>query len=108
MHLQDTAVPLRNGVPMPEVAPLLHWLILAGWQVTGVNEWWPRLISILASLATVLLIGRTALVLWPHRAATPIFARLLLTGIGAFAIAVTLVEPQTLALPFILASFHAL
>ena len=107
MYLRDTLVPLRNGIAMPEIPPLLQWLILGGWHVVGVREWWPRLIPVLASLLTVLLIGRAALVLWPHRAATPIFARLLLTGVGAFAVAMTMVEPQTLALPFILASFHA-
>lgn len=108
MHLRDTLVPLRNGLAVPEIPPLLQWLILAGWHVFGVNEWWPRLIPALASLATVLMIARTALVLWPHRAATPIFARLLLTGVGAFAVAMTMIEPQALALPFILASFHGL
>lgn len=108
MYLRETLVPLRNGVIAPQIPPLLHWLILGGWQVFGVNEWWPRLVPALAAIATVLLIGRTALVLWPHRAATPIFARLLLTGVAAFAVAMTMVEPQALALPFILASFHAL
>ena len=108
MHLQDSLVPLRNGVAAPQVPPLLHWLILAGWQIFGVCEWWPRLVPALAGIVTVVLIGRTALVLWPHRAATPIFARLLLTGVGAFAVAMTMVEPQMLALPFILASFNAL
>ncbi len=107
MYLQDSLVPLRNGVAAPEIPPLLHWLIVGGWQVFGVNEWWPRLVPGLASLVTVLLIGRTALALWPHRAETPIFARLLLTGVGAFAVAMTMVEPQTLAQPFILGSFHA-
>ena len=107
MHLQGTLAPLRNGVVAPQVPPLLHWAILGGWQVTGDNEWWARLVPAIASLATVLLIGRTALVLWPHRAATPIFARLLLTGVGAFAVAMTMIEPQTLALPFILAGFDA-
>jgi 4-amino-4-deoxy-L-arabinose transferase-like glycosyltransferase len=108
MYLQQTPVPLRNGNVAPEIPPLLHWLILGGWRVFGVSEWWPRLVPALAGLVTVLLVGRTALMLWPHRAATPIFARLLLTGVGAFAVAMTMVEPQTLALPFILASFHAL
>ena len=107
MYLQDSMVPLRNGVAAPEIPPLLHWLILGGWEIFGVNEWWPRLMPALASLVTVLLIGRTALALWPHRAETPIFARLLLTGVGAFAVAMTMVEPQTLAQPFILGSFHA-
>lgn len=108
MHLHDSLVPLRNGIPDPGIPPLLHWLILGGWQVLGVNEWWPRLVPALASLATVLLIGATALALWPHRTETPVFARLLLTGVGAFAIAMTMVEPQTLAQPFVLGSFHAI
>jgi len=108
MYLRDSLVPLRNGVAAPQIPPLLHWLILAGWQVFGVCEWWPRLVPTLAAIATVVLIGRSALVLWPHRAATPIFARLLLTGVGAFAVAMTMVEPQMLALPFVLASFNAL
>ena len=108
MQLGGSLVPLRNGIADPSIPPLLHWLILGGWQVFGVNEWWPRLLPALASLATVLLIGGTALALWPHRAETPIFARLLLTGVGAFAIAMTMVEPQTIAQPFILGSFHAI
>lgn len=108
MYLASTWVPLRNGAADPSIPPLLHWLILAGWRMFGVNEWWPRLVPTLASLATVLLIGATARVLWPHRAETPIFARLLLTGVGAFAVAMTMVEPMTLAQPFVLASFHAI
>ena len=108
MHLGGSLVPLRNGIADPAIPPLLHWLILGGWEVVGVNEWWPRLVPALASLATVLLIGGTALALWPHRSETPIFARLLLTGVGAFAIAMTMVEPQTVAQPFVLGSFHAL
>lgn len=108
MYLGGSLVPLRNGIADPAIPPLLHWLILGGWQIFGVNEWWPRLVPALASLATVGLIGGTALVLWPHRAETPIFARLLLTGVGAFAIAMTMVEPQTIAQPFILGSFHAI
>ena len=55
MFLSDTLVPLRNGIADPSIPPLLHWVILGGWQVTGVNEWWPRLVPALASLATVLL-----------------------------------------------------
>lgn len=107
MYLAQTLVPLRNGVAEPSIPPLLHWLILGGWQVLGVNDWWPRLVPALASLGTVLLVGRTADSLWPHRAETPVFARLLLTGVGAFTIAMTMVEPMTLALPFVLCSFHA-
>src|ERR1700752_59414 len=33
MHLRDSLVPLRNGVAAPQIPPLLHWLILAGWEI---------------------------------------------------------------------------
>mgnify|MGYP001764757171 CR=1 FL=1 len=36
MHLHDSLVPLRNGIPDPGIPPLLHWLILGGWQVNGI------------------------------------------------------------------------
>jgi len=43
MHLRGALVPLRNGIAAPEIPPLLHWLILGGWQIFGACEWWPRL-----------------------------------------------------------------
>jgi len=55
----------KNGAPYSHKPPLLFWLINLGWAVTGVNEWWPRLISPLFSLGALLLtlsIGRR---LWP-------------------------------------------
>ena len=55
----------KNGEPYSHKPPLLFWLINLGWSVTGVNEWWPRLVSPLFSLGSLLLtlsIGRR---LWP-------------------------------------------
>ena len=51
----------KNGEPYSHKPPLLFWLYNLGWAVTGVNEWWPRLVSPLFSLGSLLLmlsIGR--------------------------------------------------
>src|SRR4051794_21337451 len=73
-----TLVPLVHGDAEPGIPPLHYWLILAGWRAIGVTDIWPRLLSALALLATLILIGRTAQVLWPHRSTTSLFARILL------------------------------
>lgn len=39
-------VPLHNGRPDPDAMPLLYWLVHAGWALTGVNDWWPRLLQV--------------------------------------------------------------
>ncbi|MDT3734968.1 MAG: glycosyltransferase family 39 protein [Denitratisoma sp.] len=55
----------KNGEPYSHKPPLLFWLYNLGWAVTGVNEWWPRLVSPLFSFGSLLLtlsIGRR---LWP-------------------------------------------
>jgi 4-amino-4-deoxy-L-arabinose transferase-like glycosyltransferase len=55
----------KNGEPYSHKPPLLFWLYNLGWLVTGVNEWWPRLVSPLFSFGSLLLtlsIGRR---LWP-------------------------------------------
>ena len=58
----------KNGEPYSHKPPLLFWLYNLGWAVTGVNEWWPRLVSPLFSFGSLLLtlsIGRR---LWPEDA----------------------------------------
>jgi 4-amino-4-deoxy-L-arabinose transferase-like glycosyltransferase len=108
MYLDGGAVPIFLGAPDPHVAPLLPWLIAISWKILGVSEVWPRLIASIAGLASLILIGRIASLLWPHRLATPIFSRLLLAGLGGFAVSLTMIEPEMLALPFILLAFHGL
>ncbi len=67
MWLRDEYLVLyKNGAPYSHKPPLLFWLYNLGWAVTGVNEWWPRLVSPLFSLGSLLLtlsIGRR---LWPE------------------------------------------
>lgn len=63
----DFLVPFKNGEPYSHKPPLLFWLIHAGWAVTGINDWWPRLISPLLAIASLFLVRRLAIELWPDR-----------------------------------------
>ncbi len=59
-------VPHLNGEIYHHKPPLLFWLIKLGWLLFGVNEWWPRLISGLFSLACLGLTAHLAQQLWPQ------------------------------------------
>ena len=61
----DWLVLHANGQPYHHKPPLLFWLIGAGWSLFGVNDWWPRAISTLSSLACAVLVFRIAERLWP-------------------------------------------
>lgn len=63
----DFLVPYKNGALYVDKPPLLFWLMQGGWAVFGVNEWWPRLIPTLASIAGLLLTARLAAQLWPQQ-----------------------------------------
>ncbi len=109
-HMLGTGslVPLVNGDVEPGIPPLPYWLILAGWHAIGVTDIWPRLLSALALLATLFLIGRTAQILWPHRSTTPLFARILLISLGGVIITSCMIQPEMLSLPVVLAGFQAI
>jgi 4-amino-4-deoxy-L-arabinose transferase-like glycosyltransferase len=64
-------VPWLNGEPYSHKPPLLFWLIHAGWWLFGVNEWWPRCVAALLSLAVLLAVSRLARLLWPGDRLTP-------------------------------------
>ena len=59
-------VPWLNGEPYSHKPPLYFWLIHAGWWLFGVNEWWPRSVAALVSLAALLAVSRLAGLLWPQ------------------------------------------
>lgn len=101
-------IPLRNGLGAGDQPPLQLWVILWGWQAFGIGDLWPRLLSVLCSLATLVLIGRSALSLWPHRAMTELYARILLMGVIAFALIATMVQAEPLGLLLGAIGFHAL
>jgi 4-amino-4-deoxy-L-arabinose transferase-like glycosyltransferase len=108
MFQSGSWIPLLNGEIAATAPPLHDWLILAGWKLFGVVEIWPRLLAALAALAALFLVGSAAQTLWPHRATTPIFARILLAGLGGFIITASMVAPEVIALPVELAGFQAI
>ncbi len=97
--------PLRNELPAPQMPPGQLWLILGGWKLFGVSEWWPRLLSPLGALATLWLVGPATRTLWPHRRSTVHFGRILLSGLGGFVVTSTMIVPEMLTLPLVMAGF---
>jgi len=77
----DFLVPYQNGVPYSHKPPLYFWLIQLGWAVFGVNEWWPRVIPGLFAAASLVLIRRLAMLLWPRERETAALAPLVLAAI---------------------------
>lgn len=76
----DLLVPHLNGSPYSDKPPLLFWLIVAGWRLFGVSEWWARLVPSLFALGSLLLTARLARRLWPGREDVAHAAPLLLLG----------------------------
>ena len=62
----DFLVPWLNGEPYSHKPPLFFWLIHAGWWLFGVNEWWPRSVAALVSLAVLPAVSYLAGLLWPQ------------------------------------------
>ncbi len=60
-------VPHFNGEPYSEKAPLLFWLIQAGWFVFGVSDIWPRVLEVLIGGAQLVMISVIALTLFNSR-----------------------------------------
>ncbi|MDE3209479.1 MAG: glycosyltransferase family 39 protein [Pseudomonadota bacterium] len=60
-------VPHINGQPYSEKAPLLFWLIQAGWFVFGVNGAWPRVLEVLFGGTQLVLVAMLARRLFPAR-----------------------------------------
>ena len=54
-------VPHLNGATYAHKPPLLFWLINAGWLLTGVQAWTARAMTLLCSLASLLLMQRLTL-----------------------------------------------
>lgn len=46
--------------------PLFYWLILGGWHIFGVVDWWPKLLVMLISLAVICQTYALSRRLWPH------------------------------------------
>jgi 4-amino-4-deoxy-L-arabinose transferase-like glycosyltransferase len=76
----DWLVPHLNGEFYTHKPPLLFWLFGAGWTLFGVNEWWPRLVPLLAGLASWFVLWRLARRLWPQIEDVAAFAVILAGG----------------------------
>jgi len=66
----DFLVPYLNGEPYSHKPPLFFWLVHAGWWLFGVNEWWPRSVATLVSLAALFATAQLAARVWPQDDAT--------------------------------------
>jgi len=97
-------VPHLNGMPYSHKPPLLYWLILAGWQAFGVNEWWPRLLPPLFALGSVFLTLLFARRLWPERRELPDSASHILLGSVLWTLWTTVVMYDMLIVFFCLLS----
>jgi 4-amino-4-deoxy-L-arabinose transferase-like glycosyltransferase len=66
-QLGEWLLPHQNGLPYSHKAPLLYWLIHAGWAVGGVSDVWPRILMVLLGAANLALVARLARQLLPQR-----------------------------------------
>ena len=60
-------VPHINGAPYSDKAPLLFWLIHAGWFVFGVSDVWPRVLEVIFGGTQLVLVALLARRLFPER-----------------------------------------
>jgi 4-amino-4-deoxy-L-arabinose transferase-like glycosyltransferase len=93
---RSVLVPYVNGAPYSDKPPLLFWLVLLGWRVVGVREWWIRLVPPLFALGCLLLTARLARSLWPDREWPAIGAPWILLGTIIWSVYGTLVLFDTL------------
>ena len=87
----DWLVPHLNGQFYTHKPPLLFWLIGAGWKLSGVNDWWPRLLPLLLGLAGWTLLWRLARRLWPQAEDVSPLAVALAGGTLVWALAQTMI-----------------
>lgn len=83
---QDYLVPHLNGLPYSHKPPLLFWLINLGWHFFGVNDWWPRTIPFLFSLASIFLVKKIADKLWKKNKNIGYISIFLLLGSSVWAV----------------------
>lgn len=75
-------VPHLNGAPYSEKAPLLFWLINAGWFAFGVNDIWPRILEVSFGATQLVLVASLAMRLFPDRPKVARITPWLLLGLG--------------------------
>jgi len=103
----EIVLPYLNGDLYARQAPLLPWLIHAGWSLFGVGEWWPRLLPSLFALAGLFVTGRLARLLWRENPEVARCAPLVLMGTPLWAFYTTLALPDMLLVFFTLLGWWA-
>jgi len=104
---RDLLVPHLNGAPT-SAAPMFFWLVQLGWAVTGVQEWWPRLIPALFMLGSLAMAARVATLLWPGEEPWARRVPFVLLGSFYWLASATLLTPDFLTVFFTLLAVHAL
>ncbi len=79
-------VPLLNNHPYYIKPPLLFWLLEAGWNIVGVNNWLPHLVPALFGLGTLLMTYTLARLMWPQNKPIASIAALMVVGTTYWAI----------------------
>ncbi len=103
----EFVLPSLNGELYARQPPLMAWLIDAGWSLFGVNDWWPRLLPALFSLASLAVVQRLARLLWRENREIGRLAPLVLLGTPLWALYTTLALPDMLLVFFALLGWWA-
>ncbi|MGE5240646.1 MAG: ArnT family glycosyltransferase [Bacteroidota bacterium] len=103
----EFVLPSLNGELYARQSPLMAWLIDAGWGLFGVNDWWPRLLPALFSLASLAVVQRLARLLWRENHEIRRLVPLVLLGTPLWALYITLALPDMLLVFFTLLGWWA-
>jgi len=103
----DWLLPSLNGVTTA-VPPLFFWLVQLGWTVTGVQEWWPRLLPAVFMLLSLWVSARVAALLWPSEERWARRVPFVLLGSFFWLVSATLLTTDFLTVFFTLLAVHAL
>ena len=67
-------VPHLNGETYSHKPPLLFWMMNLGWEIFGLNNWWPRTLGLIALFLNAHYLKRLSLLIWPEKKAVAINA----------------------------------
>ena len=67
-------VPHLNGELYSHKPPLLFWMMNLGWEIFGLNNWWPRMLGLIALFLNAHYLKKLSLLIWPEKKAVAINA----------------------------------
>ncbi len=100
-------VPLLNGHSYSHKPPFLFWLINVDWLIFGVNEKTLRIIPILFSMLNIILVYKTALLLWNDKKIAE-YASLVLSSILVYLIWSSLIMFDVILTFWIMAGMYGI